>query len=107
MSVLDSVILVVADLAGLHPIIDEDIGQGPKAALDKETTGIFLQKILCKLRSIIYIQGQKGQKGYSPKMSSSENTSNHGFTEKHCKNPIKTGELTLSSNISRNKKPSL
>ena len=34
-SVLDSVILVVADLAGLHPIIDEDIGQGPKAALDK------------------------------------------------------------------------
>ena len=103
MSVLDSVILVVADLAGLHPIIDEDIGQGPKAALDKETTGIFLQNILCKLRSIIYIQGQKG---YSPKMSSSENTSNHGFTEKHCKNPIKTGELTLSSNISRNKKPS-
>ena len=34
-SVLDSVILGVADLAGLYAIIDEDIGQSPKAALDK------------------------------------------------------------------------
>ena len=32
MSVLDSVILVTADLAGLCPIIDEDIGQSPKSS---------------------------------------------------------------------------
>ena len=44
--------------------------------------------MLCKLPSIIYKKEKKGQKGYSPKMRPSENTSNHGFTEKYCKNPI-------------------